>query len=138
MKAKVLFSFLVSVFFVVGVYAKAPETTTFSNIQNTENGSLKEFTTFKTNTSEPVQKSTYKYDLTGNILEKVVYVWTADKGWLGSQKLEYTYGEEYPDKPKTLSFREWNKQKSDWSEKQKVIMYSYNEDGSTSISERII
>ena len=73
MKTKLSFLFLVGMLFSISIFASDPETTTYSNIQNTETGSIKEFTTFRANSTEPIQKSTYRYDLAGNIQEKVVY-----------------------------------------------------------------
>lgn len=133
MKTKLSIALLVSMLFSISIFASDPETTTYSNVQNTENGSIKEFTTFRANSNEPVQKSTYKYDLAGNIQEKTVYKWNGDKGWVGSQKLEYEYDEASPNKPVAMSFAEWDNKKNDWTAKQKHITFDHKTDGSTSI-----
>lgn len=134
MKTKLSIALLVSMLFSISIFASDPETTTYSNVQNTETGSIKEFTTFRANSNEPVQKSTYRYDLAGNIQEKTVYKWNGDKGWVGTQKLEYEYDETSPNKPIAMNFSEWDGKKNDWTAKQKQITFDHKTDGSTSIN----
>lgn len=133
MKTKLLSALLVGMLFTVSIFANDPETTTYSNIQNTETGSVKEFTTFSKSTNEPMQKSTYRYDLAGNIQEKVVYKWNGDKGWVGAQKLEYKYNETATDRPVGINFSEWDSKKNDWTAKQKSITFEYKTDGSSAV-----
>lgn len=135
MKTKLSFLFLVSMLFSISIFASDPETTTYSNIQNTETGSIKEFTTFRANSTVPVQKSTYRYDLAGNIQEKVVYKWDLDQGWIGAQKLEYEYDQTSPNKPIAMNFSEWDARKKDWKTKQRSE-FENRQDGSTSVNIR--
>lgn len=129
MKAKLFLSLVVGLFITVGLSAKNPETTTFSNVEVTATGSIKEFTTFTTETNEPVLRSTYKYDLAGNIQEKIVYSWKGNKGWVGTQKLEYAYNESNPSKPSSLTFTKWDEKTNNWSTKSKKV--EYDNDGHT-------
>lgn len=133
MRTKIFLSLLIGLFITVGVSAKNPETTTFSNIETTASGSIKEFTTFTKDTNEPVQRSLYKYDLAGNIQEKVVYGWVNKRGWIGVQKLEYNYANGNSDKPTELIYTKWDTNTNDWSNKTKKVKYTYNEDGTSSV-----
>lgn len=126
MRTKLFLSLLIGLFITVGVSAKDPVTTTFSNIEMTASGSIKEFTTFTKDTNQPVQRSLYKYDLAGNIQEKIVYGWVDNKGWIGIQKLEYTYENENADKPSQLLYTKWDVRTNDWSNKTKKVTYSHN------------
>lgn len=132
MRTKLFLSLLIGLFITVGVSAKNPETTTFSNIETTASGSIKEFTTFTKDTNQPVQRSLYKYDLAGNIQEKVVYGWIDKKGWVGIQKLEYAYENESADKPSQLIYTKWDARTNDWSNKTKKVTYSHNNNESSS------
>lgn len=126
MRTKLFLSLLVGLFISVGVSAKNPETTTLSNIETTATGSIKEFTTFTKDTNEPIQRSLYKYDLSGNIQEKTVYAWADKKGWIGVQKLEYSYHNDNFDKPASLTYTKWDAKTNNWSNKSKVVTYNNN------------
>lgn len=129
MKTRFYLLLLIGLFFAVNLSAKKPETTTLSNVEVTANGTIKELTTFATETNEPMQRSVYKYDLSGNILEKVTYKWNGSNGWLGLQKMEYAYDEQNSDKPASLTFAKWDNKKNDWSKDVKIVTYQYDEDG---------
>lgn len=129
MKAKFYLLLLVGLFFAVHTSAKKPETTTLSNVEVTANGTIKELTTFATDTSEPIQRSVYKYDLSGNIQEKVTYEWDGFNGWVGLQKMEYAYDNVNSDKPASLTFTKWDSKRNDWSKDSKVVSYTYDEEG---------
>lgn len=124
MRTKLFLSLLVGLFISVGISAKNPETTTFSNIKTTATGSIKEFTTFTKDTNTPVQRSLYTYDLSGNIQEKTVYAWNENNGWVGVQKLEYSYNDADKDKPSALTYTKWDTKTNNWSNKSKTVTYN--------------
>lgn len=134
MKTRNFLLLVIGLFFAVNISAKKPETTTLSNVEVTASGTIKELTTFATETDEPMQRSVYKYDLSGNILEKITYKWAGSKGWEGLQKMEYSYNEENTDKPVSLTFAKWNTKNNDWSKDVKVVRYEYDEDGKAIIT----
>lgn len=134
MRTKVFLSVLVGLFVTLSISAKNPETTTFSNVEVTATGSIKEFTTFATETNQPMQRSVYKYDLQGNIQEKVVYTWNGDKGWTGVQKLEYAYDNPNVDKPTSLTHTKWDDKTNNWSKHTRVVAYNYGNDGETTVT----
>lgn len=123
MKAKLILSVLLGLFMSLSISAENPETTTFSNVKNTATGSVKEFTTFTKDNNTPVQRSLYSYDLAGNIQEKTVYAWDKKNGWIGVQKLEYSYENASQDKPSALTYTKWDAKANDWSSKSKKVTY---------------
>ena len=116
MNAKRLILILVATMIALGISASEPLTTTYTNTIETKDGSIKEYTLFKNTTQEPLKKSSFTYDLNGNILEKVVFVWEGkNKGWVENQKLTYTYDENQSSKPLSLTLSVWDKKDKKWS-----------------------
>lgn len=124
MNAKKIILILLASIVTLGASASEPLTTTYTNTIETKDGSVKEYTLFKTDTKEPLKKSSFSYDLNGNILEKVVYTWQGkNKGWEESQKLSYTYDESKSNKPVSLTLFVWDKKDKKWTNS-KMMDYS--------------
>lgn len=124
MNAKKMILIILASIVALGASASEPLTTTYTNTIETKDGSVKEYTLFKTETQEPLKKSSFSYDLNGNILEKVVYVWQGqNKGWEENQKLSYIYDESQSNKPVSLTLSLWDKKDKKWT-KTKVMDYT--------------
>ena len=115
MKTKTLFSLLAILFFSANILAGTPETITFTNVEQTEEGCVKEFIFCDKNTNAPLTKTTYVYDATNRMMEKSTYEWMGEKGWTGIQKYIYTYNAE--NQPQTPAMIRWDKKSNDWAKK---------------------
>lgn len=91
MKTKLILSFLLLFCISTATYANTRETITLSNIEKTERGCIKEFLNCDSETSAPLSKTIYNYDIEGRLLEKEYYKWSAKLGWVGTQKYSYYY-----------------------------------------------
>lgn len=121
---KKIFIILASSFLCVSIFASNPLTVSYSNVENTSNGMIKENTVFSKETNEPKKRSIFKYDLDGNIQEKIVYQWGGkSKGWVADQKLTYTYGKD-KSTPQYLSLTKWDNKAKSWSSDAKMIDYT--------------
>lgn len=114
MNAKILLSFLSAIILSISAYAHTPETIVLSNVENTENGCIKEFFFCDKETNVPISKTVYLYDIEGRMLEKAIYDWDGPNGWIGVQKLEYNY--EKSDAPTIPTVKKWDKRSSKWVE----------------------
>lgn len=113
MKAKNLFSLLAVLFLSASIYANTPETVTFSNVEKTENGCVKEFIFCDKNTNSPLTKTVYQYDAEERMQEKATYQWDSSKGWIGIQKHIYTYDSNNLPTPNLVK---WNRGNNNWSD----------------------
>lgn len=111
MKAKNLFSLLAVLFLSASIYANTPETVTFSNVEKTESGCVKEFIFCDKSTSTPLTKTVYRYDAEERMQEKATYEWNDSKGWIGIQKYDYVYDDN--NRP-TARLTKWNNKTNDW------------------------
>ncbi|MDH6309303.1 hypothetical protein M2451_002811 [Dysgonomonas sp. PFB1-18] len=111
MKAKFFFSLLAVLFLSTATYANTPETIVLSNIEQTEEGCVKEFLYCDKNTNAPLNKTTYRYDAEGRIMDKATYKWDSVKGWTGIQKYAYEYDANNLPVP---SIVKWNKKANNW------------------------
>lgn len=125
MNAKKITALLVvSIVISLSTIANNPVTATYSNVENTINGTIKEYTLFRLDTNEPTKKSVYKYDIDGNVQERIIYLWKGkDKGWKENEKLTYVYGED-KSTPVSLSLTQWDNKTKDWSSKSQTMDYS--------------
>lgn len=115
MKTKTFFSLLVTFCFSVTMFAATPEKVMFSNVEETENGKVKEILFCDKETNAPLTKTIYKYDAEGKMEHKATYEWHSYHGWIGIQKYEYSY--DANNKPSTPIVKKWDKKKKDWSDK---------------------
>ena len=115
MKTKNLLSLFVAFFFAVGIYASNPETITFSNVEKTETGCVKEFLSCDKETNAPIAKTVYEYDSENRLLGKAIYNWDNADGWVGSKKYLYAYDEN--NQPITPFIVKWDKKTKNWSDK---------------------
>lgn len=114
MKATNLLSLFIALFFSVGIYASNPETITLSNIEQTETGYVKEFLSCDKDTNAPLTKTVYEYDAENRLLEKAIYKWDTNEGWVGSKKYVYAYDES--NRPLAPQIVKWNKKTNEWFE----------------------
>lgn len=81
----------------------------YSNIQTTENGTIKEYVTYDNLQSKAVDKTVYIFDKDENLLDRTVYKWDDNAGWVKMQKHNYSYDNE--GKITYFTFSKWdNKQ----------------------------
>lgn len=115
MKAKKILSLLAIMFLSASVYANNGRSTiVYSNIDNCATGCVKEFMTCDKDTNKPLMKNVYVYDSNGRMLEKTIYKWTDNTGWVGVQKLEYSYDQSNQScKPCLMK---WCKKEKGWIE----------------------
>lgn len=111
---KLLFSFLSVFILSVSIYASNPETIVFTNIENTENGCVKEYLFCDKETNAPQSKAVYFYDVEGRMLEKTMYEWDSLKGWVGVKKFEYNYDEN--NQPMIPTLKKWDSKNNKWME----------------------
>jgi hypothetical protein len=111
MKAKFFFSLLVVLFLYTTTYANTPETIVLSNIEQTEDGCIKEFLSCDKNTNAPLSKTIYRYDAEGRIMDKATYEWSGSKGWTGIQKYTYEYDANNLPIPSVVK---WNRKSNNW------------------------
>jgi len=116
MKTRTLLSLFVVCFITVNTFASNPETITFSNVEKTESGCVKEFLSCDKETNAPLSKTVYQYDAEDRLQEKATYEWNESrKEWLGIKKYLYSYDEN--NQPTTPVLLKWNKKTNDWSDK---------------------
>lgn len=115
MKAKFFFSFLLVFCLFTAINANTRETIKLSNVEQTENGCVKEFLYCDKATNAPLSKTVYHYDSTGRMLEKATYEWDGSKGWIGV--LKYEYGYDNNNLPTTSVIVKWDKKSNDWVKK---------------------
>lgn len=114
MKAKFIFSILLLFCLSISINANTRETITFSNIEKTETGCVKEFLYCDKDTNAPLAKTIYNYDAEGRLLDKASYDWNGSQGWVGTQKYLYSYGEN--NQPLTPTLIKWDKKNKCWGE----------------------
>jgi len=90
MKTRIFTSALVALFSVSIAFAGNPRTKMFSNTDVRDNGSTKEYM-FVDDNMRPETRSVYEYSTAGSLLEKTVYIWNTEKGWIAIQKYNYEY-----------------------------------------------
>lgn len=115
MKAKFFFSILVVFCLCTVTFANTRETIKLSNVEQTENGCIKEFLQCDKITNAPISKTVYHYDVNGRMMDKAAYEWDGSKGWIGTLKYVYQYDEN--NLPTTPTIIKWNKKANDWFEK---------------------
>lgn len=121
MKATILTS-VVALVFAVNVSANNGKT--YTNVENEGTGVKKEYTTFKSDNSKPLSKTTYHYDSNGNVREKALSKWDTEKGWVEIQKYTYEYNE--TGQLATLAYTKWENKGNTRSEKSDVYVYNYD------------
>ncbi|NDV79379.1 DUF3836 domain-containing protein [Dysgonomonas sp. 511] len=117
MKAKFFFLFVMILGFTASIHADSRETITFSNVEKTENGSVKEILHCNKYTNAPLLKTVYNYDADGRLLEKTLYEWNSNMGWVGTQKYQYNYSED--NQLLSPTFSKWDKKNKCWADKSK-------------------
>lgn len=127
MKANVLTSVLVAVFFVsTTAFANSPKTKMYTNNEYRDNGCTKEYI-FVDDESRPEMKSVYEYTTDGNLQEKVTYKWNTEKGWVAIQKYTYEYNKN--GQISNMIYTEWNKELQAWSHESQHMLHIYDLDG---------
>ena len=106
MKARILTSVLVAVFTVSTVLAGNPKTKIYNNTEYKNNGYTKEYIAVDSEL-KPKDKTVYEYTNSDLMLEKAIYKWDSEKGWVSLQKYTYTYNEE--GELANLVYAEYNK-----------------------------
>lgn len=132
MKTIKLISLLAAMFISANIMASNPNVKVLSNIENTSMGYTKVLTSYDEITSTPLQKVSYQYDNSDNILEKVVYKWSGKQGWVGSQKINYQYNAQ--NEPVSIVYTKWDNKAKSWSNKSEQMNYSYCDEGNVSVS----
>lgn len=128
MKARILISVLVVIFSVSLIYAGNPKITTYTNIETTEGGTIKEYTFLDSKTLKPMKRAVYKYDATNIVQEKVTYNWSNNYGWVEAQKYEYQYNND--NQLANIVYKLWDRNQKTWSNDSKYIAHKYDKSGS--------
>lgn len=135
MKAIVLTSILAVLLSVSGLHASEPKNRILNNQETTEFGVMKECISLDEITSKPLDRTVYLYNTTGQLQERICYVWNSKTGWTGSQRYEYEYNQN--GQIANLIYTAWNKGLASWSPKSQHIIHIYNIDGSFLATKRI-
>lgn len=112
MNTKNFFALLAALMFSLNSVAHNNETIVFNNIENSENGCVKEYLFCDKDTNAPLSKTIYKYDNEGRIQEKTILEWNKTQGWIGIQMYEYNYTEN--NKSCTPSLKKWDNKNNKW------------------------
>jgi len=123
MKATILTSVFAALVFSANLSAKNVKT--YINAESGEFGSKKEYVSLDNETSKPLTKEYYYYDVDGKIIEKTVSKWNDKSGWVNCGKYEYQYGE--GNKVANITFTEWDKKKNSWSDKSDFLVHLYDD-----------
>jgi len=115
MKAKFFFSILLVFCLSTTMNANTRETIKLSNVEQTEDGCVKEILYCDKETNTPLSKTIYNYDATGRMLKKATYEWNGFKGWIGVLKYEYGYDDN--NLPTTPTVVKWDKKSNDWAKR---------------------
>ena len=124
MKAKFLSIITILLFSCTSIFAQ--DVVTYTNINKTEQGCVKEHIVFDKDSSSPLKKNVYVEDLNGQKISKASYKWTNNK-WVGVQKINYKFNAD--NQTTALVYLKWDTKVSDWSEKGEFFSYRYDKDG---------
>lgn len=126
MKATILTTVFAA--FVLSINVNAQEVKTYSNVETTELGTLKEYISVDSETLAPLAKEIYSYDAEGKIVEKVISKWNGSKlSWENVSKYEYTYGNADSDIVTLVAYTKWNKSNKVWSDESEFMVNVYDE-----------
>lgn len=114
-------------FSVANLYAGEPEPKVFTNVEPTEWGTLKEYTYFDISGKQAVKKEVHSYDKLDKILNKTIYKWDGDFGWMNFQ--QYTYEYNGNGQVAKIVRADWNKKAKNWSANVKEFIHTYNSEG---------
>lgn len=98
----------------------AQEKVLYSNVMETESGTIREYVSADPDTKMPLTKNTYIYDNNDVRLSKTSYNWDSQKGWIEYDKIEFHY---IGSTPHSISYIKWDNQKQEWSNKQVYDVY---------------
>nr|WP_255351478.1 DUF3836 domain-containing protein [Dysgonomonas sp. BGC7] len=126
MKTYILTALIIAFLSVFSAQASNKGEIIYTNIEKTENGTIKEYILYNTITSQAIKKTTYSYDSDNNILSKIEYDWSSLYGWVNNQKHEYEYNDGliiY------VTHTRWDEKKNKWATRSEQMAYNYNTDG---------
>lgn len=124
MKAKIVSIIAVILFSSTSIFAQ--DVVTYSNINKTESGCVKEYIVYNKDSSAPIKKNVYVEDATGKKISKETYKWEKNN-WIGVQKVDYKFNEEK--QTEVLVYFKWNAKTNDWSDKAEFFSYRYDDNG---------
>ncbi len=128
MKTNIFLSLLVAAFlFTVNAGASNPEKKVLNNVETTELGDVKEMISLNKDTSEPETKVVYYYNPAGELQKKIMYKWSAKKGWTGYRKYDYVYNDK--GLVSNMIYTEWDKKAETWSNKSVQHIHVYDDNG---------
>ena len=134
MKSKVLISAIIIVatlsIFNITVHAQN-KSLVYTNIIETEAGSVKEYISVNSMNKKPVSKKIYKRNKEGYITEVVIYVWNNRYEWQYKTKFEYVYSES--NKILSIISTNWDAANNKWANSAKYMTYNYSENGDIGI-----
>lgn len=96
----------------------------YSNIETTENGTIKEYVTYDNLQSKAVEKTVYVFDNNENLVDRTVYKWNDNSGWIAMQKHNYSYNNE--GRVAYFTFTKWNQ---DRNAKSEMFAHIYDNEG---------
>lgn len=126
MKAIILTSIIAVFLSVSGLQAGNP-TRVYNNVIENENGTIKEYTVVDTETSTVLNKSVYKYNADGLLLQKTEYKWDEKRGWSGQKKYEYEYNNN--NTVANIVYTCWDSKLMAWSPVSQHLIHIYGLDG---------
>ena len=106
----------------VSLNIQAQEKVKYSNVEQTENGIIKEITLADKETLTPMMKSVYIYDNSGSRLETTSYRWDSELGWQVVSKYEYGYSGF--NMLASIVYTKWNADSN--NDKAERTVYTYN------------
>ena len=132
MKAK--FLSIIAIILLSSTSIFAQDVVTYSNVNETAQGSVKEYIVYDKSSSTPLRKNVYIEDINGQKISKATYKWI-DNNWSGIQKVNYKFNAD--NQTTVLVYSKWDTKASDWSDKNEFFSYRYNDNGELLTSVRV-
>lgn len=127
MKTLILTIILATCLSITTLSAKNPKHTVYCNIETTEIGYIKEYTTVDDKTAQIANKISFHYNATGNVLKRTFYKWDNSAGWKAIQKYEYAYNDKK--QVTCVTHTKWDKKLQNWSvDSERLNLVYDNED----------
>lgn len=128
MKTLILTTLFTAMLSIATAFGQDTNSLVLTNIETTEDSSIKEIVFLNEETREAEKRTVYHYNSQDQLLMKVNYSWISREGWRPIQKYEYTYN--YEGKTATVAHTQWNIKKKEWADNDAEMMaYIYTEEG---------
>lgn len=120
MKAIILFTIVLSIFFSGNIYSQ--KISSFNEKIEDNGQTTKEY--IRKNKSQADVKTIFQYNAQGNVIERAFYLKENTSKWIPAQKHIYEYNDE--GKIANIIFTRWNETRNEWEKKSLHLVHLYN------------